>query len=275
MSSYSILLTNDDGIDGPGLQALYDGLAHLGDLTVVAPTVNHSGLGRVLSYGRPVPVDVGETTAEMQIEGPEFTYELPYTRRELGYAVAGTPCDCVIAGIHAFDTSPDIVVSGCNAGPNVGVSAFGRSGTVSAAMEAAYLGVPAMAVSSSRPADEEAEYDFENAVELTADLVSYALERDVFETVDYLNIVAPSGDMAGTEITRPDAVYEMDARPGDGVVEIVHTTMKRSFEPAGVAAPGTDRDAIRRDRASITPLSLPHTHENPDELVTFADRFDG
>lgn len=268
MTDISILLTNDDGIDAPGLRALFDGLGDLGDTVAVAPTVNHSGLGRVLSYGRPVPLATGETTAEMAIDPDDFTYDLPFRRHELGYELEGTPCDCVVAGLRAFELDPDLVVSGCNAGPNVGTSAFGRSGTVSAAMEAAYLGVPGVAISAARPDDDT--YDFGAPVEFTRHLLEFLLNSTVFESVDYLNVVVPP-DPTGVEITRPADDYEMDATANGDQVRIHHTTMKRSFYPDGAAGPGTDRYAILNDRVSVTPMTLPHSHEAADGLRTFAE----
>jgi 5'-nucleotidase len=264
-----ILLTNDDGIDGPGLRALHDQLAALGEVTVVAPTVNHSGLGRVLSYGRPVPLSVGEATAEMEIGSGDFHYDLPHEERELGYAVEGTPCDCVIVGARALDIDPDVVVSGCNAGPNVGISAFGRSGTVSAAMESAYLDIPGIAVSADRAGDDE--YDFEVPTRFGRDLVEYALETDVFEQADYLNAVIPHDDLQGVEVTYPAADYEMGAERNSDTFRVFHTTMQRNFGEADIeGTPGTDRRAVTNGRASVTPMTLPHTHQDVDALSSFA-----
>lgn len=267
MSEHAVLLTNDDGIDAPGLRALYDGLAGTAEVVAVAPTVNHSGLGRVLSYGRPVPLATGDATAEMAIDPDDFTYDLAYREHDLGYEVEGTPCDCVVAGLRAFDVGADVVVSGCNAGPNVGTSAFGRSGTVSAAMEAAYLGVPGVAVSAARPDDDT--YEFTAAVALTRRLVEHALATGLFETVDYLNVVVPP-EPTGVDVTRPADDYEMEAAVVDDRVQVVHTTMKRSFYPDGAAEPGTDRHAIRNDRVSVTPMTLPHSHQDAEGLASFA-----
>ncbi len=124
--SLDVLLTNDDGIDAAGIRALYDALAREHDVTVVAPATNQSGVGGTRSWW--------ETTVE-------------YARVEFGYAVEGTPADCVAVADVALDLDPDLVVSGCNHGPNIGAHILGQSGTVGAAMEAAFLGTPAIAVS--------------------------------------------------------------------------------------------------------------------------------
>lgn len=121
-----VLLTNDDGIDAVGLRALHEALSHEHEVTVVAPATNQSGVGGNRSWW--------ETAVE-------------YTERDLGYAVEGTPADCVAVAAVALDVEPDLVVSGCNHGPNIGAHVLGQSGTVGAAMEASFLGTPAVALS--------------------------------------------------------------------------------------------------------------------------------
>ena len=121
-----ILLTNDDGIDAVGIRALADALSRDHDVTVVAPATNQSGVGGARSWW--------ETTVD-------------YTETDRGYAVEGTPADCVAVADVALGLDPDVVVSGCNHGPNIGAHILGQSGTVGAAMEASFLGTPAIAVS--------------------------------------------------------------------------------------------------------------------------------
>ena len=121
-----ILLTNDDGIDAVGIRALADALSRDHDVTVVAPASNQSGVGGARSWW--------ETTVE-------------YTETDRGYAVEGTPADCVAVADVALGLDPDVVVSGCNHGPNIGAHILGQSGTVGAAMEASFLGIPAIAAS--------------------------------------------------------------------------------------------------------------------------------
>jgi len=121
-----LLLTNDDGIYAHGLKALEVALGALGEVAVVAPASDQSGVGRSITLRRP----------------------LRATPRGPGrWAVDGTPTDCVYLAIHhLLDRTPDLVVSGINRGPNLADDVF-YSGTVAGAMEAASVGVPAMAVS--------------------------------------------------------------------------------------------------------------------------------
>ena len=126
----AILVTNDDGIYAPGLAALVRGLEKLDKAIVVAPDREQSAVGHAITLSSPLRM------TEIQ-RGEEF----------LGYAVSGTPADAVKLGIkEIFDEPPSILVSGINAGANVGASLI-YSGTVSAATEGTLLGVPSIAVS--------------------------------------------------------------------------------------------------------------------------------
>jgi 5'-nucleotidase len=153
-----ILLTNDDGIDAVGIRALADALSRDYDVTVVAPATNQSGVGGARSWW--------ETTVD-------------YTETDRGYAVEGTPADCVAVADVALDLDPDVVVSGCNHGPNIGAHILGQSGTVGAAMEASFLGTPAIAVSlydrGNLPVPPTLDNgDFAVAGEVVADLIDRA-----------------------------------------------------------------------------------------------------
>ena len=120
-----ILLTNDDGIDAPGLAALYRAVAPLGEVHVIAPALVQSATSHAVTFHRPIAVE----------------------KRGLGHAVSGRPADCVKLGIHALIDGPiDLVISGMNAGANVGINVL-YSGTVGAAREANFNGIPAIAVS--------------------------------------------------------------------------------------------------------------------------------
>lgn len=125
-----ILLTNDDGIYARGLSALYDELSQEGDCLIVAPEIEQSAVGHAITLFRPLMV-------RSATKGGSF----------LGYAVYGTPADCVKIGIKELaGQMPDLVVSGINRGSNCGNNLI-YSGTVSAATEAAMMGVTSMAVS--------------------------------------------------------------------------------------------------------------------------------
>ena len=263
-----LLLTNDDGIDAPGIRALYDALSPEYDVTVVAPATNQSGTGGARTWW--------ETTLE-------------YDDHDLGYAVRGTPADCVAFAFAGLDLDPSLVVSGCNDGPNIGAHILGRSGTVGAAHEAALLSVPAIAVSlydlsdlpptNAVPAVE----DFRVAADVTRRLVDRWLSAGPIEGADYLNVNVPAPDSArnvgsrsgGTErsasdwppmrFTRPATGYdvttvdptdpEVTAR-GEAGIEL-RDRFWRSFLNLEVPDPvGTDRRAAVDGEISVSPLSV-------------------
>jgi 5'-nucleotidase len=135
------LLTNDDGIYAKGLSALYDELSQQADCLIVAPEIEQSAVGHAITIFRPLMV-------RKAMKNGIF----------LGYAVYGTPADCVKIGIKELSDKPvDLVVSGINRGANVGINII-YSGTVSAATEAVIMGVPALAVSLDT--HKEADYTF-------------------------------------------------------------------------------------------------------------------
>jgi len=125
-----ILLANDDGIFAPGLAAIYKELVKMGDVTVVAPDVSQSGASHSITYSRPLMYN------RVDING-QFT----------GYAVQGSPADCVkLAVMQLHDGPIDLLVAGINNGANAGINVY-YSGTVAAAMEGAFLKIPAVAMS--------------------------------------------------------------------------------------------------------------------------------
>ncbi len=125
-----ILLTNDDGIYAPGLAAMERELEKLGEVYVVAPAVEQSGVGHSITYLSPLIVK-----------------ELFEARQRRGWAVEGSPADSVKIGIHEFcPRMPDLVVSGINSGLNAGINVL-YSGTVAAAIEGAFFGLTSIAVS--------------------------------------------------------------------------------------------------------------------------------
>lgn len=255
MDEPQILLTNDDGIDSPGFRALYDGLTGLGDVVAVAPADDQSAVGRTVSDA------------------------VSLNDHELGYAVSGTPVDCVIAGLGSICPNVDLVVSGCNKGANLGAYVLGRSGTVSAAVEAAFFGVPAISVSmyieggddwqtlATEPAD------FRAARKATTHLIKHSRSADIFATADYLNVNVPFKQNPGVSgsipmaVTRPSLRYEMEATRehpdeitlSDGIWE----TMRGDSVDDPV---GTDRRTVADGEISVSPLTAPHSTEHHDAL---------
>ena len=171
-----ILVTNDDGYRSEGIRALARALGNVGSVTIVAPIEEASAIGHALTLRRPLRLE---------------------TIEEGIYAVDGTPTDCVnIAVTQVFRGLPDLVVSGINKGYNLGDDVT-YSGTVAGALEAALLGVPAIAVSlrASRSA-----YDFTHAALVAAELAESMLKRPL-PARTFLNINVPKGQPKGLRVT--------------------------------------------------------------------------
>ena len=255
-----ILLTNDDGIEAVGLRALYGALAGDYDVTVVAPATNQSGVGGARSWW--------DTTVD-------------YRETDFGYAVEGTPADCVAVAEVALELDPDLVVSGCNHGPNIGAHILGQSGTVGAAMEAAFLGTPGIAFSlydrgnlPISPTPTRA--DFKLAERVAADLVE-AFEREGELPIggDVLNVNVPaasdeSADDPTFRVTEPARGFDvMEFRPGTdqpaegGFSETrgemgmeLRDRFWQEFLRGDVPDdPGSDRRATVEGEVSLSPLS--------------------
>jgi len=253
-----ILLTNDDGADAVGIRALYDALDEVADVTVVAPADDQSAVGRQLSHS----VDLHD--------------------HDLGFAVEGTPTDCVVAALGALEMEPDLVVAGCNEGANLGEYVLGRSGTVSAAVEAAFFGVPAVAASVYFPvgdggfeALEPEPSDFDEATRAVRYLVEHGTSAGVFEAVDYVNVNAPLPDESTGEmaVTRPSHVYEMDAER-DGETVSIRDRVWEAMAAGDVPDPrGSDRRAVVEGRVSVSPLTAPHTTTDHEVLDGLAEAY--
>jgi 5'-nucleotidase len=159
-----LLLTNDDGIDAPGLQALVDAARGLGDPIVVAPAVCHSGCGHRVTTGQPIRVE---------------------KRSPAHYVVHGTPADCVRVGLHRLAPEAACILAGINAGGNLGADVY-HSGTVAAAREAVLHGRNAVALSYYR----KGEWPFhwlwasQCAFPLLRDLLNRAWEQGSFWNVN-------------------------------------------------------------------------------------------
>src|SRR5258707_5333713 len=149
----SMLVTNDDGVQSPGIHALAAALRPLGDVTIVAPVSESSAIGHALTLARPLRLErVGRDGAV--------------------FSVDGTPTDCVnIALTMVLERKPDLVVSGINKGYNLGDDVT-YSGTVAGAMEGALLGIPSIAVSLERTRDA---FDFTPAARAAAAVAATVL----------------------------------------------------------------------------------------------------
>lgn len=256
-----ILLTNDDGIEETGLHALYTALSEVGDVTAVAPAEDQSAVGRAMS-------------SRVAVE-----------KHELGYAVEGTPADCVVAGMCALAPETDLVVSGCNRGANLGEYVLGRSGTISAAVEATFFATPAIAVSMYIPSDVDVEFqsfdppsrEYDEAARAARYLTENTINSGVFEHADYLNVNAPmaetTDDSCEMEITEPSSVYAMDAVEDDDHIVLHDRIFEQMADKTSPDPPGTDRRAVMEEHVSVSALTAPHTTNQHDALATLADQY--
>lgn len=256
----NILLTNDDGINAPGIRALYDALDEIATVTTVAPETNQSAVGRSLSYGRTVESNDSNETG-LDFSNGRFSCHIPHSETDIGYAVKGTPCDCVILGVHAFDEKPDLVVSGCNPGANLGTFVLSRSGTASSAMEAAFLGIPSIAVSMNTLGYQDVitAETFRDTAQFTTKFIETITAVDWNDSIDYFNIntPGPNAPLDSIEITRPTPVYEMDASIEEQKFYLRNTLWEQMANNELPDPPGTDRRAIIEGKVSISPLAIP------------------
>ncbi len=165
-----ILLTNDDGIYAPGLAAMERALKRLGEVHVVAPAIEQSGVGHSITFLSPL-------MAKEVFDGD----------RRRGWAVEGSPADCVKLAVSEFCRDPDLIVSGINGGLNVGINVL-YSGTVAGATEGAVFGIPSVAVSLEY--DEHAQFD--RAAEMAVQLIEQILALRSEDSHRLYNINIPT-----------------------------------------------------------------------------------
>jgi 5'-nucleotidase len=235
----NILLSNDDGYQAPGLIMLAEQLSEVGDIVVVAPDQDRSGASNSLTLVNPLRAR---------------TMENGFIR------VDGTPTDCVHLAITGLlDHEPDLVVSGINAGPNMGDDVL-YSGTVAAATEGRFLGLPAIAISMNSHNPDH----FETGARVAATLVNKLLEAPLSENV-ILNVNVPDipySELQGIVTTRLG--HRHKAEP----VIKSHDPRGRTIYwvgPAGAeqdAGPGTDFHAVRQNSVSVTPLHVDLTRHS-------------
>ena len=240
-----ILVSNDDGYRAPGLAALAAAMAQLGAVTVVAPDRNRSGASNSLTLDRPIRAALGDN----------------------GYTfVDGTPTDCVHLAITGLlDEEPDIVVSGINAGANLGDDVL-YSGTVAAAMEGRFLGFPAIAVSL---VGEEPQH-YVTAAEVAKRLV-LRLQTQTLPADTILNVNVP--DVPWAELTGFEATRLGHRRKSEPVIKSRDPRGRAIYwvGPAGPeedAGAGTDFFAIRQCKVSITPLQVDLTRYSALDVVS-------
>lgn len=178
-----VLLTNDDGIHAPGLWALHHAFSIRHQVTVVAPDRERSAAGHGITLNQPIRFKETRVNASLT-----------------GYAVNGTPADCVKLGMaELLDPLPELVVSGINPGANVGIN-VNYSGTVAAAKEAAMAGIPAMAVSITAPGDRHVDDVARFAESLSRQMMGRGLPKGTFLNVNFPNL--PMDEIRGVRWSR-------------------------------------------------------------------------
>jgi len=249
-----ILLSNDDGFRAEGIRRLREALATLAEVTIVAPDRNRSGASNSLTLD--VPLRVFESEPGV-------------------YFVPGTPTDCVHLAITGlFDFEHDMVVSGVNDGPNLGDDVL-YSGTVAAAVEGRFLGLPTIAVSLCTSGSGGGH--FQTGAEVARVLVAQLLRRPLQPLILNVNVPdVPFAQLRGFRASRLG--YRHRSAP------VMRTQDPRGrpmywIGPAGAeqdAGPGTDFDTVARGYVSVTPLQVDLTrHAALPALGTWLEGTDG
>ncbi len=232
-----ILISNDDGFLAPGINILARALSALAEITVVAPDRNRSGASNSLSLINPLRI----------------------MKHDSGFiSVNGTPTDCVhLAVTGLLDEMPDMVVSGINEGSNLSDDVL-YSGTVAAATEGRFLGLPSIAISLAGPKCRHYDSAAEIAKQLVMRLLSDPLPTDTILNVNVPDL--PLSEIKGIQVTRLGTRHI--AEP---TIKTVDPRGRRIYwigqpGPEQDAGPGTDFYAVNQGYVSITPLHLDLTH---------------
>ncbi|MBY6063172.1 5'/3'-nucleotidase SurE [Pseudidiomarina sediminum] len=231
-----LLVSNDDGVHAPGIAALHEALKEIAKVRVIAPDRNCSGASNSLTLHNPLRVQ--------QLENGF-------------YSVNGTPTDCVHLGTNSpLADDVDLVVSGINDCPNMGDDVM-YSGTVAAAMEGRFMGLPAIAVSMGGRSHDY----YDTAARVVADIVNKMAETPLrLATILNINVPAmPYEDLKGVKVTRLGRRHRAET-----MVEATDPFGKKIYWYGPVGghqddAEDTDFHAVREGYVSITPISLDMT----------------
>lgn len=229
------LLTNDDGIYARGLLALYQELSKDAECLIVAPEVEQSAVGHAITISRPLMVRKARKNGSF-----------------LGYAVLGTPADCVKIGLGELAGGPvDLVVSGINRGANVGINVL-YSGTVSAATEAAIMGLPSFAISL----DSHDEADYSAAARFARKMAAFLLDHPLANVALNVNVPAiPEGEIRGVVVakqSRARLTESFDKRVDPR--ENIYYWLAGQSRPPLQELDDTDAGALKRGMIAITPI---------------------
>jgi 5'-nucleotidase len=251
-----VLLTNDDGITAPGLQAARRALREIDgvEVDVIAPDTNRSATARSITTRAPLTVE-----------------EVEFGDGDRGFATDGTPVDCVrFAELGLVGHRPDLIVSGINHGANLGDD-ITYSGTVAAAFEGIVLGIPAVAASQQSGGGGmgyvSGEFDFGVAAPFLAELVSHLIAEPMPpETL--INVNCPAGEPTGVEVTKlGKRLYNDELKLVSEDEEGRRHYEIYGWKPGYEEVEGTDLTAVANGRIAVTPIHFDLTdHGGLDRL---------
>lgn len=245
-----ILLSNDDGVFAEGLACLYEALSLQHEVTVIAPDRNCSGASNALSLQHPLRIQ---------------------QMKNGFYSVNGTPSDCVHLGVNSFlQDDPELVVSGINHGANLGDDVI-YSGTVAAATEGRYMGLPAIAVSLNNYQGGH----FTSAARITAEIIQ-RLSKHPLPADQILNINVPDlpyEEIKGIQVTRQGRRHRAESMLKTKDPHGRDVYWYGSLGSEQDAGPGTDFHAVANGYCSVTPLSVDMTaYQSMDEMQAWLEK---
>jgi 5'/3'-nucleotidase len=237
-----VLLTNDDGITAPGLQAARRALREIDgvEVDVIAPDSNRSATARSITTRSPLTVE-----------------EVEFGDGDKGYATDGTPVDCVrFAELGLVGHRPDLIFSGINHGANLGDD-ITYSGTVAAAFEGIVLGIPAVAFSQQSSGGGmgyvSGRFDFGAVAPFAAELVRHLLGQPMPEAT-LINVNCPAGEPKGIEVTKLGKRIYNDELKLIGEADGRRHYEIYGWQPGYEEIDGTDLNAVASGRISVTPI---------------------
>jgi 5'-nucleotidase len=236
-----ILVCNDDGIDAEGIAVLAESMKKIGNVTVVAPSQPQSGMSHAMTLGRPLRIQ-----------------KVNRKNKFFGYAVQGTPVDCIkVAITHILDSPPDLIVSGINYGSNTAINIL-YSGTVAAAVEGTSYNIPSIAFSLTTYENADFTYSGKFARKLARQVLKHGLPPETLLTVNIPNL--PESKIKGVVVTRQgksrwkEEMIERHDAYGQpyywlsGTMDLLDSGLE------------DDEYAVRHDHVSVTPLCYNMTH---------------
>lgn len=255
----TILLINDDGIESPGLITMKRKLEKLGEVFVIAPKEERSGIGKAITSSG--YVQIVETRLR---DGSK------------AYATSGTPADAFLLGVNKIlKEPPDLLVAGVNLGPNLGIDDLLNSGTLGAALEAAIHGIPAIAVSYCKREfiDQRADKaritkgQLEFTVEFAQKIVEYVLKNGMPPNMDVISINVPeNADREKLRITNLSCVGYKDIFTEEKEGYRIASWKLADYEDSNQE---TDVHVVKEGYISITPIKvqLPHNREALESMI--------